>query len=181
MQARLPPPTLPLTTVNADHAGLGTLYALLADVYATSDHMSDDFVTRYPDEAALAGELAAVLARPGGLVLVAGPAAMPDAYVIVEPRPQARLRHTADLSMGVRSAARGRGIGHALIHAALEKLAAAGIVEIVYLMVRADHSAARQLYASAGFECLATLERDTRIGDRYCDGVLMRRFVASAR
>jgi hypothetical protein len=46
-------------------------------------------------------------------------------------------------------------------------------------MVRADHETAVALYATAGFERLATLQRDTRIGERYFDGLLMRRFVGT--
>jgi ribosomal protein S18 acetylase RimI-like enzyme len=79
--------------------------------------------------------------------------------------------------MGVGSTQRRRGLGRRLLAEALARLATGGIVEIVYLMVRADHEAAIALYAAAGFERLATLQRDTRIGERYFDGVLMRRFV----
>jgi ribosomal protein S18 acetylase RimI-like enzyme len=79
--------------------------------------------------------------------------------------------------MGVASTARGRGIGRLLVAEALTRIATAGIVEIVYLMVRADNLKAQELYRHAGFERVATLRRDTRIDGRYHDGVLMRRFV----
>ena len=64
--------------------------------------------------------------------------------------------------------------------AALEKLRAEGIIEILYLTVRADNIAAIRLYERCGFEKLARLERDTQIGDKYYDAVLMRRFIEKA-
>jgi len=39
------------------------------------------------------------------------------------------------------------------------------------------NEAAIHLYRNAGFEQLAILDRDTRIGDSYRDGILMREFV----
>jgi phosphinothricin acetyltransferase len=166
-----------LVAVDATWPRLAALHVLIRDVYATSDAMSEDFEDKFPSPSVLAAEIAAVTARPGGLVLVADAAPMPLGYLVVEPRPQARLRHTADLTMGVASAARGRGIGRLLVAEALTRVAAAGIVEIVYLMVRADNLRALELYRHAGFERVATLRRDTRIDGRYHDGVLMRRFV----
>ena len=44
-------------------------------------------------------------------------------------------------------------------------------------MVRSDNEAAIRLYRHAGFEQLAVLDRDTKIGDSYRDGILMRKFV----
>ena len=85
--------------------------------------------------------------------------------------------YKAELTMGVSPEARGLGIGRALLDAALSKLRADGVIEILYLTVRADNIAAIRLYERCGFEKLALLERDTQIGDRYYDGVLMRRFI----
>ena len=47
-----------------------------------------------------------------------------------------------------------RGIGRALVRAALESLAASG-AETVYLEVRESNDAARRLYQGLGFEILA--------------------------
>ena len=44
----------------------------------------------------------------------------------------------------------------------------------------ADNIAAIRLYERCGFEKLARLERDTQIGDKYYDTVLMRRFIEKA-
>ncbi len=158
---------------------LQQLYTLIADVYATSDAMSESFADRYPDPEALAGELAAMHRRPGALFLVAESAGQPCGFLSVTPRMASRLRHTADLRMGVGSTLRRRGLGRQLLAGALDRLADGGVIEIVYLMVRADHDAALRLYAAAGFDRLATLQRDTRVGEQYFDGVLMRRFITA--
>jgi len=44
-------------------------------------------------------------------------------------------------------------------------------------MVRLDNAPAVCLYKKMGFEELAVLSRDTKIGDAYFDGLLMRKFV----
>jgi RimJ/RimL family protein N-acetyltransferase len=66
-----------------------------------------------------------------------------------------------------------------MLQAALDRVAVEPAIEIVYLMVRSDNEAAVRLYLNAGFEQLAVLDRDTKIGDSYCDGILMRKFVRS--
>lgn len=153
------------------------LYRLFADVYASADGMSETLAEKYPSLSDFEADLGLLRRLPGAVALAAAVAQDPVAYVIMRPRKQSRLRHTADLSMGVANCARGRGLGSAVLCAALERAAADTALEIVYLMVRSDNAAAMRLYARAGFEVLAVLERDTRIGDRHFDGVLMRRFL----
>ena len=63
-----------------------------------------------------------------------------------------------------------------LVDAAIERIRDEKTIEIVYLMVRADNIAAVKLYQQKGFEILATLEKDTKIGSQYFDGILMRKF-----
>ena len=69
--------------------------------------------------------------------------------------------------MGIACDARGRGLGERVLRAALEEVRAASVIEIVYLMVRADSTPAIRLYGEAGFASLAVLKSDTRIGDAY--------------
>jgi len=170
--------SIEIVAVDRDFERIDALFRLVRDVYATAGGMSETGEERYPDTEALARAIARIGERPGGLFLVAQRAGLLLGYLVVEPRRASRLRHTADLNMGVAGAARGRGVGRALLDEAMRRLAASGQVEIVYLMVRADNLAAVRLYERSGFERLATLERDTRIGGRYYDGVLMRRHVA---
>jgi ribosomal protein S18 acetylase RimI-like enzyme len=153
------------------------LYALFADVYGSSDAMSEILEDKYPDAPSLARDATALAGIPGAVALATEVDHRPAAYVIVRPREAARLRHTADLAMGVARDARGHGLGRLVLRAALDRIRAASVVEIVYLMVRADNGPAIRLYEKAGFTALAVLERDTRIGDAYFDGILMRRFM----
>jgi ribosomal protein S18 acetylase RimI-like enzyme len=67
---------------------------------------------------------------------------------------------------------RGRGVGWALIEAAVERSRAAGI-EQVHLTVSTTAQQARRLYARAGFVRVATLEDAMKDGARYLDEDLM--------
>ena len=169
--------SLAILAIDRSYARMDALFALVGEVYATSSHMSEAFDEKFPDPAVLASDIADVSGRPGGIVLVAEEERRPRGYVVIRPRHQARLRHTADLHMGVHSESRGLGIGRKLVEAALDAAASAGKVEIVYLMVRSDNLPAIRLYEAVGFDRLALLQRDTKIGNEYHDGVLMRRFV----
>lgn len=156
-------------------------YALLRSVYATSDAFAADFGEEYPSATALGEHLADLAARPGSLFLVAHEGAEALGFLFIVPRRQRKLRHTADLTMGLARGARGRGLGGELLAAALDRLRREGVIEIVYLMVRADNEGAVRLYERAGFERLAVLARDTKIGAQYYDGVLMRAFLSAPR
>jgi ribosomal protein S18 acetylase RimI-like enzyme len=152
------------------------IYALFRDVYA-SGWMSADLEDHYACLDDFREKMEGVTARPGAIALAAEVDGKPAGYVTVIPRTAARLRHTADLNMGIASAHRGKGLGKALLDEALRRAADGGVLEIVYLMVRADNLPAVRLYESAGFERLAVLEQDIKAGADYFDGVLMRRFV----
>jgi ribosomal protein S18 acetylase RimI-like enzyme len=104
-------------------------------------------------------------------------AGRPVAYLIIRPRRQSRLRHTADINMGVARSARGQGLGSLVLQAGLERASASSELEILYLMVRSDNMPAIRLYKKMGFEELTVLSRDTKVGDAYFDGLLMRKFV----
>lgn len=151
-----------------------TAFHLIRSVYRSTDSFVSDFEQEYPSLGALGGRLADLRARPGSLFLVASEGKQLLGYLFIVPRTAAKLRHTADLNMGVREEARGRGVGGELLRAALSRLQSERIIEIVYLMVRADNIPAMRLYKRHGFEEIATLARDTRIGAHYYDGVLMR-------
>jgi ribosomal protein S18 acetylase RimI-like enzyme len=154
------------------------LYRLFHDVYSSSETMSETFEERFPSLAAFEQELAEQR-NSCAIALAAGIDGEPLAYATITPRQQSRLRHTADLNMGVASSARRRGLGELILSAALEQAVAAPSIEIVYLMVRADNESAIHLYEKTGFESLARLSGDTKIADRYFDGLLMRRLVST--
>ena len=150
------------------------LFDLLHAVYSSSDYLSENFHDKYPSPAALSDEIANTTQRPGALFLVAKEEQWHCGYLLIKPRHQSKLRHTADLHMGIHPEARGQGLGQRLLRTALARLEADAVLEIVYLMVRADNLPAIALYTNMGFEHVATLPQDTKIDDKYFDGVLMR-------
>ena len=155
------------------------LYGMFQEIYSSSDGMSELIEDKYPDTRRLEEDVEALYRLSGAVSLVVEVDGKPAAYLVIRPRAQARLRHTAELSMGVAPAARGRRLGSLMLQAALDRVASESAIEIVYLTVRSDNEAAVRLYCNAGFEQLAVLDRDTKIGDSYRDGILMRKFVRS--
>ena len=153
------------------------LHALFADVYSSSEGMSERLEEKYADPVSLHNDLIDLCNTPGAVALAIEKANRPVAYLTIRPRRQSRLRHTADLNMGVAKAGRGQGLGEVLLTAGLAQATASPVLEIVYLMVRTDNIPAIALYRKMGFETLAILERDTKIDAAYFDGMLMRRFV----
>jgi len=156
---------------------VGQLYAIMRHIYLTSDFMSDNFDEKFPTIGSFKSYFSNLLKRKGSFLQVAIFEQKPVGYIILETNAAGRLSHTAWLNMGVVDIFRGKGIGQLLVGAALEKARSQHNIEIVYLMVRSDHVGAVRLYKKAGFEQLALLEKDTKIGDEYFDGILMRRFI----
>lgn len=157
-----------------------TVFDLIKSVYVSTDAFAADFEQEYPSLAALRARLDEIRTRPGCVFLVAREEDELLGYLFIVPRLARKLRHTADLNMGVRDVARGRGVGGKLLSVALAQIRSERIIDIVYLMVRADNHPAIRLYKAQGFEELATLTRDTKIGAHYYDGILMRMWISRA-
>jgi len=153
------------------------VYTLFADVYSSSDGMSETLEEKYPDFASFERDFVALQSLPGAIALIAEIAHKPVAYAVIRPRPQSRLRHTADLNMGVARESRGQGIGRLILQAGIDRARATPGLEIVYLMVRSDNAPAICLYEKVGFDTLSVLDQDIKIKDSYFDGILMRIFV----
>jgi len=153
------------------------LYELVSDVYTTCEGMSETLGDKYPTLESFERDVAELSERPGAMGLIASVDGRPLGYLTIKPKREAKLRHTAELNMGVRHEARGRGLGKLLLTEALRRARESPELEIVYLMVRADNIAAVSLYEKLGFERLAVLDYDTKSGDSYYDGLLMRKFV----
>jgi ribosomal protein S18 acetylase RimI-like enzyme len=153
------------------------LYAIVRHVHLTTNFMSDDFDRKYLDVTAFAKYHQELLYRAGSMMLIALSDNRPIGYLTIEANAASRQQHTARLTMGMVENYRKKGIGRQLLQAALERLENTKVIEILYLMVRADHVAAINLYESLGFKTLVRLSRDTKIGNEYYDGILMRRFI----
>jgi ribosomal protein S18 acetylase RimI-like enzyme len=160
-----------------NHCISADLYALYRDVYSSSEGMSETLEDKYPCLDDFEEDVAALKRLPGAIALAVEVAGRPVAYLTIRPRRQSRLRHTADINMGVAHSARGQGLGSLVLQAGLERASASSELEILYLMVRSNNTLAIRLYKKMGFEELAVLSRDTKIGDAYFDGLLMRKFV----
>jgi len=155
----------------------GEIYAIVRHIYLTSPFMSDRFDRKFPGIAVFNTFYLTILQNKGSFLLVALYQQKPVGYLVVEANTAEKLGHTATLNMGVVENFRGMGVGKHLLNDALAKILADGIIEIIYLMVRADHKSAIQLYEKTGFDTLAKLEKDTKIDGEYFDGLLMRKFV----
>ena len=153
------------------------LYRLVKNIYTTSEGMSEYFEQKFPDEATCGRYFSEMKNIPGAVVLFTAINNEPTGYLVLKPRQQAKIRHTSELNMGVHSGFRGNGIGKFLLTQAMEIAGDLKLIEIVYLMVRTDNIPAIRLYEKFCFEKLATLKRDTKIGNRYFDGILMRKFI----
>lgn len=153
-------------------------YDLVREIYASTDMMCQPFEEKYPDFASFEAEVSDYIATAGASFLVAEDQDGLVGYVTVRPVPAAKLAHTAYLNMGVGKNARGKSVGRSLLAAALERIEFDGLIEILYLNVRADNLPAVKLYESTGFETIAVLTRDTKIDGKYYDGLLMRRFIS---
>ena len=139
--------------------------------------MSETLEDKYPSLNSFEKDNLVLQSQPGAVALVAELANKPVAYLTIRPRRQSRLSHTADLNMGVADAARNLGIGKLILKAGIEQALLMSELEIVYLMARSDNTPAISLYERFGFETMTTLNRDTKIGSTYFDGLLMRKFV----
>lgn len=153
------------------------LFALLKGIYSSSKGMSETLEDKYPNLKSFEKDSVVLQSLPGAVALIVEFAMKPVAYLTIRPRRQSRLRHTADLNMGVLDVARNQGVGSLILQAGIERASAMSELEIIYLMVRSDNTPAVLLYERMGFETMTTLSRDTKIGTSYFDGVLMRRFV----
>lgn len=83
-----------------------------------------------------------------------------------------RTRHTAELEIGVRRAYRRRGLGHALLKAALRHVAASDGLVKVTLRVMGTNAPALRLFARHGFEVEGRVRAAFRVGDSQGERIL---------
>ena len=89
-----------------------------------------------------------------------------------------RMRHAGKLEIMVARAARGKGVGRALMEACVDWAEKNALLRKLGLNVFADNERAIALYQAFGFEIEGRREREYRMDDgSYRDDVLMYRFV----
>ncbi|MDJ0946223.1 MAG: GNAT family N-acetyltransferase [Kiloniellales bacterium] len=112
--------------------------------------------------------LAELLAMPGALALIAEAGEAPLGFVLG----RVAAEEAELLTLGVRPAARGLGVGRALVDAMVFRSAALGARK-VFLEVAEDNTAARTLYLSAGFREVGRRPGYYRRANRTLDAVTM--------
>ncbi|MFF2039163.1 GNAT family N-acetyltransferase [Kitasatospora sp. NPDC058170] len=94
---------------------------------------------------------------------------------VVPPTPLASNRHVRQIQgLAVDSAARGRGVGRALVGAACAAAEAEGARRIT-LRVLGHNAPARRLYESCGFTVEGSLSEEFLLDGRYVDDIWMAR------
>lgn len=83
------------------------------------------------------------------------------------------LRHAAFLGMSVHEAWRGRGVGSALMAAAIEWARAGGVLTRIELFVYAGNARAIHLYEKAGFQVEGKRRRAIYQNGEYIDDLVM--------
>ena len=85
-----------------------------------------------------------------------------------------KMRHRANIyAMYVTPAARGRGVGRALMEEAIRRARQVPGLEQLHLAVVSSNTAARALYDTLGFVVYGRDPRTLKIGDRYFDEDMM--------
>jgi len=98
----------------------------------------------------------------------------------LEPRPQARTGHVSTLGISLVAESRGRGVGRALMAAALDWARSAQHVDKIELNCMADNEVGIALYESLGFVHEGRRTRSIQRGEQeYVDDVLMGIWTAS--
>lgn len=85
-----------------------------------------------------------------------------------------KMRHRANIyAMYVTPAARGRGVGRALMEEAIRRARAVPGIEQLHLAVVSNNTTARALYDALGFVVYGREPRALKSGDRYFDEDMM--------
>ncbi len=155
----------------------GEIFAIVRHVYLTSPFMSDSFDRKFPTTVCFNQYYLKILENNGSFLLVAMYHQKPVGFLMLEANPAEKLNHCAMLNISVAENFRGMQVAKFLLKEALDKIQAEGNIEIIYLIVRADHDGAIPLYETSGFDNLARLDKDTKIDGKYFNDVLMRKFI----
>lgn len=132
---------------------------------------------RSPDIEVERERIRSVRSRPNQTLLVADVGDRLAGYVAVLGGPYRRNRHAAHLVIGVLEEFSGRGIGGALLDAAVFRAASAGLHRLE-LTVMAHNDRAIRLYERKGFLREGIRRHSLRVRDAWVDEVFMARLLS---
>lgn len=166
-----------INIVDVKQASITQLYSLIQEVYSSTDSMADSFDRAFESLDYFNSVISCIESNPGSFLIVAQENSKPIGYFWLKARSEIKLKHTAEFSMGISLDHQGKGIGGKLLDEAFKRLTQERKIEILYLMVREDNEAAVRLYKKSNFEVVARLQKDTKIGETYYTGLMMRKFL----
>lgn len=162
----------PITIRHLEPADIPQVHALYSEPQSYSDTL------QLPYQPVAAWEKRLDCSRPGVVCLVA----IQDDQVVgqlgLEVFQSPRRRHVATFGMGVKAAARGAGVGSALVAAAIETCEKWMNVSRMEVEVYTDNQAAIGLYEKHGFVIEGTCRNYAFRNGQYVDAHLMARVVA---
>jgi L-amino acid N-acyltransferase YncA len=174
MAARKPPSVaLPVVRPAAPDDAVG-IVALLAAVSAEG-WLGIDGALHTPEEERAALAVASVRGS-GFAVWVAEEAGAIVGHLLLARLPGAARRHVADVAVAVAADARGRGLGGALLDAALCWASTEGLAKVT-ASVFADNRAALGLFGSRGFVQEGLRRQQFCVAGEWRDEVLLARFL----
>lgn len=149
-------------------------YAALRDIYAQPLAMHGTLQMPFPSAETWRERVARQNPQRHFLVACAGGRPVGNIGLMVEANP--RRRHAASIGMGVHDEYAGRGIGHALLSAALDIADNWLNLTRVELSVYTDNERAIRLYYRAGFEVEGTFRNFAFRNGVLVDALAMARF-----
>jgi ribosomal protein S18 acetylase RimI-like enzyme len=119
-------------------------------------------------------KIAALGTADNGHYLVAEAAGQIVGHGMLDPLPQAAVRHVVHLTLAVHPGWQGKGVGRELLGRLIAWAKSAAAVEKIELNVRSSNAPAQALYRKLGFTEIGRWRRRVKIApDQYLDDVAM--------
>jgi putative acetyltransferase len=163
----------PITIRHLEPADIPEVHALYASEHAYADTL------QLPFQPVAAWEKKLACSHPGAVCLVAIQGSELVGQLGLEAFQSPRRRHAATFGMGVKASARGRGVGSALVAAAIDVCEKWMNVSRIELEVYTENEAAIRLYRKHGFVVEGTCRHYAFRDGRYVDAHLMARLLGA--